>query len=474
MFKYLKFIFISSFSVLFIIGFSNYIGSKLVYSVFGIISLIMILTPFKKDYYFFEIFFTIIIFITFWLDFVVTISFFSYNFVEGRGFFTFNSKSLDDVLIISSLLFLIIIISIVFRSIVFPKKNKFENKIIFNTKIKKKLEKYQFYIFLLLLLVVFIIGYTNFNFSIYQRGLVSKNDVNFIIAGLIKWLLLFGFSSFFCIIIDLFISNKIYKKFYIFLYSFFLIIETFISNISIFSRGNFLNSSSVVFAIYKDMKKNRDIFFIVTALIIFLFFLIGVEILSPLRGDPSLVSSVRETNDFINSKIYDLDIFKKLFVFFSNFFQLVFARLFGIEALMAVYSFDNLGFSLLYEAAINKPQIGEPSFFDNLKNDIRVNSSDLVSFTLPGIVGFLYYSGSVPFLLISVLIIITFFNYVEFLVFRFCNNNLLLCSLFSQVIAYRLWHFGYNFPNTYLIFLAILLNLLFVCLIYKCLRIYKK
>ena len=34
---------------------------------------------------------------------------------------------------------------------------------------------------------------------------------------------------------------------------------------------------------------------------------------------------------------------------------------------MAVYSFDNLGFSLLYEAATNKPQIGEPSFFDNLK-----------------------------------------------------------------------------------------------------------
>ena len=123
-----------------------------------------------------------------------------------------------------------------------------------------------------------------------------------------------------------------------------------------------MNSSSIVFAIYKGMKKNRDIFLIVTALIIFLFFLIGVEILSPFRGDPSLVSSVSETNNFINSKIYNLDIFKKLFVFFNNFFQTVFARLFGIEALMAVYSFDNLGFSLLYEAATNKPQIGEPSF----------------------------------------------------------------------------------------------------------------
>ena len=61
---------------------------------------------------------------------------------------------------------------------------------------------------------------------------------------------------------------------------------------------------------------------------------------------------------------------------------------------------------------------------------------------------------------------------MEFLVFRFCNNNLLLCSLFSQVIAYRLWHFGYNVPNTYLIFLAII-KFVFVYLIYKFLKIYK-
>ena len=43
------------------------------------------------------------------------------------------------------------------------------------------------------------------------------------------------------------------------------------SNISILSRGNFLNSSSIVFAVYKQMNKHRDIFFIISGLIIFLF-----------------------------------------------------------------------------------------------------------------------------------------------------------------------------------------------------------
>ena len=88
-----------------------------------------------------------------------------------------------------------------------------------------------------------------------------------------------------------------------------------------------------------------------TVLLIFLFFLIGIEILSPLRGDPSLVSNISDTNNFINSNDYDFNIFREFVIISSNFFQAVFARLFGIEALMAVYSLDNLGFSLLYEAA---------------------------------------------------------------------------------------------------------------------------
>ncbi len=474
MLKYFKFIFLVSFSVLFIIGFSNYIGSKLVYSIFGIISLIMILNVFKKDYYFFEIFFTIIIFITFWLDFVVTISFFNYNFKEGTGSFNFSKDSLDNILILSSLLSFTIILSIIFRSITFPKKIKFENKLILNPKFIKILDKYKFYILLSFLLLVIIIAFINFQFSIYQRGIASKYDINFLIEAPIKWLLLFGFSSFFCVIIDLFISNKVHKKFYIYFYSLFLILETFISNISMLSRGNFLNSSSIVFAMYKQIIKNRDFYLIITTLIILIFFLIGIEVLSPLRGDPSLFSNTVEKSSIGSFNINNLDISKKIFVFSYNFLETVFSRIFGIEALMAVYSMDNLGFNLLYEAINNKPQIGQLSFFDNLKKDFRPNSSELVSFTLPGIVGFLFYSGSVTFLLISIFLIIQLINFVEFLVFRFCNNNLLLCSLFSQIIAFRLWHFGYNFPNTYQIFLAIFLNILFICLIYKYLQKYKK
>jgi hypothetical protein len=245
------------------------------------------------------------------------------------------------------------------------------------------------------------------------------------------------------------------------------------SNISILSRGNFLNSSSIVFAVYKQMNKHRDIFFIISGLIIFLFFLAGIMILAPLRGEPLLTNVPVFNNDLINLSL-EQSIIKENFYIFYNFIKLIFDRLFGIEALMAVYSLDNLGFDLLYEAMTNKPEIGKPSFFDSLKYDYRINTSDIVSITLPGIVGFLYYSGSIYFLLISIFFIVLFFSFFELLVYRFCNNNLLLCSLFSQVIAYRLWHFGYNFPNTYLIFSTIIFNALIIYLIYKYLNLKNK
>ena len=468
MLKYFKYIFIIIFVILFYYGFNSYIGSKFIYTLFGILALIMVLIPVKKEFYFFEIFFTIIIFITFWLDFVVTISFFNYDFSDGRGSFDFKPNSLNQILIISSLLFLTIIISIITRSFLFPKKRLFLVKLNLQKHSILYFEKNKFNFFLGLISFVFFVSYINFHFSIFQRGIVSKNEINFLIVGVIKWLLLFGFSSFFCVLIDLLISNKVYKKVHILFYSFFLILETVMSNISILSRGNFLNSSSIVFAIYKQLNKNRDIFLIIISLVIFLFFLI-----SPLRGEPSLLIEVPKSFN-VQSLNLNTSATNSFFYSFYNFFELIFARLFGIEALMAVYSLDNLGFNLLYEAMTDIHEIGKPSFFDSLKNDIRVNNSNLVSFTLPGIVGFLYYSGSISFLLISIFFIVLSFSFLEFLVYRFCNNNLLLCSLFSQVIAYRLWHFGHNFSNTYLILSAILFNIVIIKLFYEYLNFRNK
>ena len=81
---------------------------------------------------------------------------------------------------------------------------------------------------------------------------------------------------------------------------------------------------------------------------------------------------------------------------------------------MAVYSMDNLGFGLLYEAFLNKPVVGEASFFDNLKMDFRDNTATKVSITLPGIIAFLYYSGSIYFLTFTIFLIFIIFLLLNF------------------------------------------------------------
>jgi hypothetical protein len=469
MFKYLSYIFLIIFITLFYLGYSNYTGSKLFYSIFGISALIMIFTLFRKEFYFFEIFFVIIVFITFWLDFVVTISFYNSIFIEGAGRFDFEPYSLNEVLLISTFLFLSISAAIVCRSKILPKKN-IKNKILLNKNNYNYFKNKQLSFILFFILLVIFVSFANFYFSIYQRGVISKYSLNPFFEGIIKWLLLFGFSSFLCILIDFVISNKFIKKTHNYLfYSLVVIIETFITNISMLSRGNFLNSSSVIFAMYKQIHKNRDIFLIISFIIIFLFFFLGMEILSPFRGDPSLMHSMTEKINFEK-----LNVVNNFFTLIKNFLETAFGRISGIEALMAVHSFDNLSFDLLLDAMRDRPEVGKASFFDSLKNDFRVNNANKVSITLPGIIGFLYYSGSIYFLLISVFIIVIFFSFVELIIFKFCNNNLLICSLFSQVIAFRLWHFGYNFPNTYSIIIAIFFNIFIIAIFYRFIKLKNK
>jgi len=82
--------------------------------------------------------------------------------------------------------------------------------------------------------------------------------------------------------------------------------------------------------------------------------------------------------------------------------------------------------------------------------------------SLPGIVAFCFYPGSFLFLLVAMFVIGAAAGVVEFLVFRFCGRNLILCSLFGQVIAYRLCSFGYAPNQTYLLFGTIGLNIFLI------------
>ncbi len=132
--------------------------------------------------------------------------------------------------------------------------------------------------------------------------------------------------------------------------------------------------------------------------------------------------------------------------------SLIFMRWVGIEGALTLSMYPHKDFSLLKEALKEKMVRVGTSFYDK-----RIATSGYMNLslkhhhfiTLPGIIGFLFYSGSYIFLFVSILVIAWIFFYVETLTRCFSGGNIYLCSLIAQVLAYRLAHFGYVPAQSY-------------------------
>ena len=125
---------------------------------------------------------------------------------------------------------------------------------------------------------------------------------------------------------------------------------------------------------------------------------------------------------------------------------------------MAVVSYEKKGFDLFKLSLKENFKPGKSSFFDVIR--LQNNSNELTNnLTLPSIFGFLYYTGSYFFIFISIIFIIMFCNFLEKLSIFF-NNNIFLSAIIGQLLAYRLWHFGYVPLNSYKFLLSILFTIL--------------
>ena len=165
----------------------------------------------------------------------------------------------------------------------------------------------------------------------------------------------------------------------------------------------------------------------------------------------NLNSSQKQNNKFIQNSSERL---LKIFI----------SRLIGVEGIMAVSSNNNLSFNLFFSALNEKFIRGENSFYDKFKNEKRTTSkcsnknglkNDCIinSISLMGIVAFLFYTGSFIFLFFALIFICLICSLLEILAYKL-SNNMVFASFIAQVLAYRLWHFGY-IPSNMSIFKGI-------------------
>jgi hypothetical protein len=464
-----------------------YKGNWLIYFLFSAVSNYLIWFAFRKNFSFFEIFFSIFLWLGFWFKFTIILSLSDGVFREGVGRFNYSAEQFDLVLIVSSIAITGVVVAGYIRNFFFSYPNiNFE-------KISPSLfyQKYRNIILCVFFFIIVLVSCVNFYLKIYQKGIVSLENYNFLFSGFIKMLLLFGLTSISSFI--LYFEIATFKK----LSNLTLIIvllETFFSSLSMISRAMFFSCLPIYFSIYKftrSIKKNFDIsYFIKFFIIVICLFYISVVSVNFIRtkyfyiGLPLFKSE--EFNK--NKELYFIEednsgnfiyVEKKIITISSSFNEFLYLsvnRWVGIDAVMAVVgSSEILNFNLLKRSFLDRFQLDSLHFYERTFGLEKPNSINLIKNivkgnTLPGIIAFLYYSGSLIFIFLIIIGLCLLASLIEFLSFLASKQNMIFSSIISMVIAYRFTHFGYLPNQSYLLFGSMFFTILFVFCFFRLLK----
>lgn len=447
-----------------------YPGNPIIYLLFSIIFNLLFLLGFSRKRIFFDTFIGTLLWLGFWVKFSIRISFLNARFVDPVGFFNHSPAAYDLALIVSLCGAAGLLVACLMRRCFSFSYLSHYKPYSFSYLSNWYYSNRRILLSLFLFTVIFI-SFTNGFFGFYQRGRSPLSPYNFLITGTYTWLLFFGLASISGFILNLEASRTNPP----WVASLTVLFECFLSNISMLSRGFILNSSALIWGYYYLVLITRikqSLLFVIILLLIatglFAGSIFGVNFIrsylySPIESTSSSIqlhdsvvsSAIKSSSNEIDAHLEDVK---------TNTLMLFIDRWVGIEGVMSVSSYPHLGWQLWEQAWSENFSNSGTSFYDL---EIAANSpykkmknpaNHFIS--LPGFIAFFYYPGSLLLLFISVLAIGIFSAFFELFIYRTTGNNLLLASLFMQVVAYRYIHFGYAPKQSYLLFCTIVANAL--------------
>ncbi|MDZ4017812.1 hypothetical protein [Pseudomonas sichuanensis] len=448
-------------AILAVCAISQYPGSAWVYLLFTGLSTAVLFFGFGRGAIFFDAFIGVLLWIGFWLKFSVHTAFSNGKFNISVGAFDGSPGSLDKaLLVVSCALAAILVVRLVRpRFFSYPETlpgiaygGLFE---FYQRNRKALLIAYVF--------AVLTVCLVNTHFGIYQRGLVSRMQLPFGLNGVFSWLLMFGMASVSTLILRFeFEINR--ERYWVAITI--ALLETCLSNISLWSRGMILNGSALMFgavAMFRRAEQRLRLGLAVYVVIAFIFF---------------FVTSVLSVN-FLRTTVYyqGLSQTEQGQAVADQTSTLFLDRWVGIEGVMAVVGSGHQGWAVFQEALSERLDKGVNSYYDqhfvvSSYDNTRGDGTHFIS--LPGYLAFLFYPGSFLFLFFAVMAFSLVAVIFEFLVYRLGGQNLAFCALIGQVIAFRFTSFGYVPLQSYLLFGSILLNVLILFSCDRALRfIYK-
>ncbi len=428
----------------------RYAGQGFVYLLFTIVCNALLFLGFRKKAIFFDAFIGVFLWLGFWLKLSVRIVFAKGVVFDMLGSFDGSGAAYDRALLVSSCGMAGLLAASFLRERFFshpdgPRELAQSGLLSFYRRHRKA-------VVLVFLSVTAFVAATNAFLGIYQRGMVTQTVLPFGLNGVYKWLLQFGLASVSALIIRFEIEiarNATWMA------AAPALIEGFLSNVSLLSRGMILNVGALFYGAFASLRAHKaklSLTFVLTSGLAFAaLFAASVYTVNVLRSESIYVAKILPSEAHNDAK----GMTNALFV----------DRWVGIEGVMAVSSSPRLGWDLWREAWSEKYSEHTTSFYDlNLIDSpyAGLNMSQHHFVSLPGIIAFFFYPGSY-FLLFGCMILLgAFAAALEFAAFRLGGGNLVLCALLAQVIAYRYASFGYVPAQSYLLFGTLVLNLFII------------
>lgn len=432
---------------------SNYSGNWLIYLLFTFIANALLINGFRRSALFFDTFIGIFLWLGFWLKFSLRTAFNQSAFGDALAF-DGSPESFDLALVVSSCGLAAILLSSLVRERFFVYPNVAPT--LKPSGFFLLYQRYRFQCVVIFLLIATLAATSNAWLGIYQRGLVAQTILPYGLNGIYKWLLQFGLASFSALIIRF--EIELNRKFTL-LSVMPALLETFLSNVSLLSRGMILNSTGLAFGAIRMLSSMKitvgvarmtAIAFAFMAL--FAISVLAVNFLRATAYEDAVSVSPQPTPSVTTVKNMTVPLFLDRWV--------------GIEGVVAVSASKELGWGLWQEAWQERFREGELSIYDKRFVDSPyLANSDASKFhfvSLPGIVAFLYFPGSLAFLFGALAFCGLLASGIEIATYYYAGRNLVLCSLFAQVVAYRFAHFGYVPAQSYLLFGALILNVVFL------------
>ncbi len=441
----------------------QYPGEGYIYVTFAVLLNALLFLGLKRGSIFFDTFLGVFFWIGFWLKFSVRMVFMEGKFHESVGYFDYSPDAYDKALLVTSCAISGLLIARLIRGH-FLFQSMETLKLSSLGGVRELYDEHRNTVWFGFCILVLGVTLTNAYLGIYQRGTVPRTLLPYGLGGVYTWLLLFGAASISAVLLhfELQLREKIPYLLFLLMLS-----ETFLSNVSMLSRGMILNASALLIGCYIAARayhiswRLRTV--VMTLVTLLLLFAASIFLVNQMRiecyGQNSGNSQCLQPLQVSTEKVGNVG---------SKLIILIMDRWVGMEGVMAVSSYPQLGWDLWEEGWREKYSDRGTSLYDRKISKSSYSRQDMSNrhfISLPGVVGFLFYPGSYGLVFLGMLALGILGATIEAAVYKWGGGNVILCSLMALVVAYRFVHFGYVPGRSYLLFGTLALNILLIYLV---------